>query len=248
MDGAGVYSFAMTEDIYDPNFVKGLFNEMSKTYGITNYISSFGFCERWRRQCIELAPLAPGMIVYDLMTGMGECWNLINQKLKNEGKLVALDISEVMCSQASRQREQVPALDVSLLNEDFLNNSLSDNSAHCVISSFGIKTFSDDQKVVVAEQIARILKPGGSFSLLEISVPKQPLLRPPYMTYLKYCIPLTGKLFMGNPDNYRMLGVYTERFKDCRLMKSLLEQAGLRVELKDLFFGCATALCGTKSK
>ena len=32
----------MPENIYDPMFVQSLFDEMSKTYGITNYISSFG--------------------------------------------------------------------------------------------------------------------------------------------------------------------------------------------------------------
>ncbi len=241
-----VIPLLMTEDIYDPNFVKSLFDEMSKTYGITNYLSSFGFCERWRRQCIQLATIKPGMLVYDLMTGMGECWNLINRRLRNEGKLIALDISEAMCSRASAQRSQMPSLEVELLNEDFLNNSLPDSKADCVISSFGLKTFSDEQKAVVAQQIARILKPGGTYSLLEISVPSSSVLRAPYMTYLKYCIPVTGKLLLGNPDNYRMLGIYTEKFKDCGYMKDLLEKAGLTVELKSFFFGCATALCGSK--
>lgn len=236
----------MTEDMYDPIFVRNLFDEISKTYGVTNYISSFGFCQRWRRQCVELANIAPGMLVYDLMTGMGECWNLINRRLENEGRIVAVDISEVMCTHAYSQKSRIPSLEIELLNEDFLNNSLPDNSADCVISSFGIKTFSDTQKAKVAEQIARILKPGGNFSLIEISVPKQPILQGPYMAYLNYCIPLTGKFLLGNPDNYKMLGIYTEKFKDCRHMKTLLEDAGLDVELKELFFGCATAICGRK--
>lgn len=238
----------MSENIYEPEFVRNLFNEMSSTYGITNYISSFGFCERWRRQCVELASIKPGMVVYDLMTGMGECWNLINQRLKNEGKLFALDFSEEMCDGATKQKKKLPALDVDLINEDFLENSIPDNSADCVISAFGLKTFSDDQKKIVADQIARILKPKANFSLIEISVPEAPLLRNPFMGYLKYCIPVTGKLLLGNPDNYRMLGTYTENFKNCSKMKTQLENAGLEVEYRKFFFGCATALCGRKTK
>ena len=236
----------MPENIYDPMFVQSLFDEMSKTYGITNYISSFGSCERWRRQCIDLATIRSGMVVYDLMTGMGECWGLINRQLKNEGKLVALDISQEMCAQAEKQKRIVPSLEVDLLCENFLDNTLPNNSADCVISSFGIKTFSNQQNESVAQEIARILKPGGNFSLLEISVPKNPILCRLYMTYLKYCIPISGRLFLGNPENYQMLGIYTEQFGDCRIMKHLLEQAGLKVELKTFFFGCATALCGVK--
>lgn len=235
----------MSEDIYHSKFVTRLFDEMSKTYGITNYLSSFGFCERWRRQCVELAIIKPGMLVYDLMSGRGECWHFINQRLKNEGKLIALDISEEMCSRASRQKS-IFSIDMEILNEDFLNNSLPDGAADCVISCFGLKTFSDAQKRIVAKQIARILKPGGNFSLLEISVPSNSLLYSLYINYLKYCIPITGKLFLGNPDNYRMLGIYAEKFRDCSYMKGLLEQAGLKVKLTSLFFGCATALSGDK--
>lgn len=40
-------------DIYKKEFVEHLFNRMSMTYGVTNYISSFGFTERWRKQCIR---------------------------------------------------------------------------------------------------------------------------------------------------------------------------------------------------
>ena len=124
-------------DIYDPNFVKSLFDEMSKTYGLINYIASFGFCERWRRQCVQLATINPGMIVYDLMTGMGECWNLINKKLNNDGRIVAIDISEEMCNLANKQKKALPYLEVDLINEDFLANSIPDGSADCVVSSFG---------------------------------------------------------------------------------------------------------------
>ena len=233
-------------DIYDPNFVKSLFDEMSKTYGLINYIASFGFCERWRRQCVQLPTINPGMIVYDLMTGMGECWNLINKKLNNDGRIVAIDISEEMCNLANKQKKVLPYLEVDLINEDFLANSIPDGSADCVISSFGFKTFSDSQKVIVAREIERILKQSGTFSLVEISVPNSKMLRIPYMAYLRFCIPLVGKIFLGNPDNYRLLWAYTERFENFSFMKKCLEEAGLTVDSTQLFFGCATALYGTK--
>jgi demethylmenaquinone methyltransferase/2-methoxy-6-polyprenyl-1,4-benzoquinol methylase len=60
------------EQIYQRQFVAGLFDDMAATYGLVNVITSFGFCVWWRRQCARLAPLRPGMLVCDLMTGMGE--------------------------------------------------------------------------------------------------------------------------------------------------------------------------------
>jgi ubiquinone/menaquinone biosynthesis C-methylase UbiE len=53
--------------------------------------------------------------------------------------------------QPRKQTKKVlPYLEVDLINEDFLANSIPDGSADCVISSFGFKTFSDSQKVIVA--------------------------------------------------------------------------------------------------
>lgn len=41
------------ENIYDPEFVKGLFNRMSNSYERMNFITSFGFSIRWRRQFLK---------------------------------------------------------------------------------------------------------------------------------------------------------------------------------------------------
>ena len=235
-----------TPDLYNPTFVRAFFDEMSKTYGVTNNISSFGFCKRWREQCVAHVVIRPGMTVYDLMTGMGECWQPIRQQLHDQGYLVALDFSSEMCHRARRHAAEFQPLSVQVVEEDVLRNTLETASADCTVSTFGLKTFSDEQKVVLAQEIARLLRPGGSFSLLEISVPSLPLLRLPYVFYLKYVIPLIGKLLLGNPNNYRLLGVYTKRFGNCHTMAACLRAAGLHVEYKQFFFGCATALVGRK--
>ena len=233
-----------TENIYDPGFVRRLFDEMSATYGITNYISSFGFCQRWRQQCVALASIRPGMTVYDLMSGMGECWHLINRFLRDDGQILALDFSPEMCRRAAARKRRLGDLAVEVMEEDFLANSLPSAAADRVVSAFGLKTFSDPQMAVAAAEIARILKPGGVFSLVEISVPPATLLRLPYLFYLRRIIPLIGRLFLGNPDNYRLLGVYTEAFRNTSEMGRHLAAAGLEVEHRSFFFGCATGLRG----
>ena len=237
---------AIQDDVlYDPQFVAGLFDEMAATYGIVNYLSSFGFCKRWREQCVGMANITPGMTVYDLMTGMGECWSSIGVALDGSGQLVALDISDTMCRRA---RAHVPRMDVPvrLRQEDMLQNDLPSGQADRVVSCFGLKTFAPKQRTTVANEIARLLAPGGRFSLLEISVPSTPLLRLPYMVYLKKVIPHIGRAFLGNPDNYRLLGIYTERFGHIQPFVQKLRRAGLVATPHELFFGCATAVTGYK--
>jgi len=231
--------------LYDPQFVAGLFDEMAETYGLVNYISSFGFCKRWRERCVAMADIAPGMTVYDLMTGMGECWPSIDAALEGAGRVVALDISSTMCRRAHTHIPQME-VPVQLLQQNMLQNTLLSGQADRVVSCFGLKTFSSEQRATLADEIARLLVPGGRFSLLEISVPPAPVLQAPYMFYLKHVIPQIGQLFLGNPDNYRLLGVYTERFGQIDPFVQKLRNAGLVPMRHRLFFGCATAVTGYK--
>lgn len=235
-------------NIYDSQFVVGLFNEMSATYGTVNIISSFGFCLRWRRQCIALTDIRPGHTVYDLMSGMGECWNLIARRLDGRGQIAALDFCPEMCRRSEPQRRHCPGIDVAVMCEDVLSNTIPSASADAVISTFGLKTFSPAQMPILARETARILKPGGAFSFLEISVPRFAPLRWLFMFYLCRVIPLIGWALLGNPDNYRMLGVYTSNFADTGETARCMRAAGLDVREHSFFFGCATAVSGTKPR
>ena len=71
------------KNIYEPQFVENLFVKMSGSYTRMNYITSFGFSERWRKKCVKELNIQEGKVVVDLMTGMGECWNhLFNISIK----------------------------------------------------------------------------------------------------------------------------------------------------------------------
>lgn len=237
----------MREDkLYSPTFVQGMFDEMAATYGWVNLISSFGFTRRWREQCIALVALRPGMEVGDWMSGMGETWHILLRSIQAKGTIVAVDLSPVMVSRARQQPVYQRHGNITVREEDILSNMLPDASMDCVISTFGLKTFSLGQQQRLANEVARVLRPGGQFSFLEISVPPARWLRAPYLFYLHHVIPWIGALFLGNPDNYRMLGIYTERFGNCAPFASMLAVAGLQVQTHRHFFGCATSVSGRK--
>ena len=46
-------------DIYDPQFVKAVFDRCSNRYITFSLICSFGFTERWRQQCVAAMPALP---------------------------------------------------------------------------------------------------------------------------------------------------------------------------------------------
>lgn len=236
----------MNQDIYQPEFVKSLFNEMSATYGFTNYVSSFGFTERWRRACVAGVPLTKNMLVVDLMTGMGETWSLIAPRLGQGGQIRALDIAPEMCRVARERTHRFAGVAIDVIEGDALAAPYANASADCVISSFGLKTFSSSQLVRLAAEVWRIVKPGGAVCFVEISVPKNALLRLLFMFYLQCVIPIVGRLCLGNPANYRCLARYTVSYRDGAAAVEALEGAGFAVERDDLFFGCATRIRAVK--
>lgn len=231
--------------LYDAAFVRGLFDGMAATYGAMNLVSSFGFCDVWRRQCVAAARIVPGEVVLDLMSGMGECWPLVARRLDGRGWLAGIDFSEAMSERARGQARRLAPLAVEVRQEDFLATAVPDASADVAVSAFGLKTFSPEQQATASRELFRILKPGGRFSLVEISKPPARVLRGPYLLYLRRVIPLLGRAFLGNPDNYRLLGLYTEAFAPDHMARCLAE-AGLAVAPRKLFFGCATLFVGTR--
>lgn len=233
------------KNLYDPDFVTSLFDEMSKTYGVVNSLSSFGFCVVWRMQCANLIQYADDARVVDLMSGMAELSITIGKKHPNL-HFEAIDLSPAMCELAQKSVTRNGLQNCNVLHRDALQTRLEGGSVDAVVSTFGLKTFSKSQLEALASEAYRILKPGGQIAFLEISVPPSAILRVPYMFYLRYVIPTIGRVFMGNPDNYRLLGVYTSNFGRCDQAIEIFREAGFTVQPRSFFFGCATGFRGKK--
>ena len=231
--------------IYDRPFVERLFDEMAATYTVVNTLSSFGFCHRWRRQCAAQLSITSGDRVGDLMAGMGEMTRDLDRRIGDRGSIIGVDFSAEMCRHAAKKQDRWTA-EVEVLRADALDSGIPDQSLDAIVSCFGLKTLSDVQVSRLATEVHRMLRPGGQFSFLEISVPRWPPLRIAFMIYLNRLIPLIGKLLLGNPDNYRMLGVYTSAFGDCAAVAGEFRLAGLETEMRQYFFRCATGVVGCR--
>lgn len=234
------------DDIYDLDYLKDLFDKMAESYDRMNYITSFGFSQRWRRQFVERAEIEDGHTVCDFMCGRGECWPFILKGVGKGGRLIGIDVSTGMLRFAHHLRERYASHEIEIREENALATQLPDEHADRVVMAFGLKTLGDDLRSPLAAELYRILKPGGIVSTIEVSDPSGFALRRLYLFYLKRVIPILGRLFLGNPECYRMLGVYTERFKGCEPVVETMRNAGFEAELVSYFHGCATGIVARK--
>lgn len=236
------------QDIYDPSYVKGVFDRCSGRYIAFSYACSLGFTERWRRQSVEaLPPTARGNLRgYDLMAGTGEVWPHLFKAKANIESVTAVDISSGMHRRAVQRLHDMRSEKIEFIEDDVLQSALPDESADFVISTFGLKTFNLEQQAKLASLTARVLKPGGVYSFIEASDPKDWALRPLYLFHLKRVLPLIEKTMLRGAQDFSMIGAYCMNFGDIRPFAEKLEEEGLQAEVRPYFFGCATGVSGRK--
>ncbi|HMJ47737.1 MAG TPA: class I SAM-dependent methyltransferase [Ferruginibacter sp.] len=236
----------MTENIYNPEFVKSLFNRMSGSYERMNYITSFGFSIRWRKQFIKRFERTKNKIeIIDLLTGMGETWNAVKNMFPN-AKLTGLDFSAEMLNSARKKSQQHFKNEVKLVQQDVLESNLPGNHFDIVICAFGLKTFNSDQIKILAIETRRILKSGGKFSFIEVSKPGNIILKALYKFYLGKIIPIFGGILLANPSVYKMLWRYTDKFSNAKNAARIFKEVGLHTNYESYFYGCATGFHGNK--
>jgi demethylmenaquinone methyltransferase/2-methoxy-6-polyprenyl-1,4-benzoquinol methylase len=187
-----------------------------------------------------------GAVVVDLMAGTGEVWPHVLKRFPDLARITAVDISHRMHLDAVARLHGAYAGRITHLEADALQADLPEGQADIVVSTFGLKTFNADQQAVLARQVARMLKPGGQFSLIEASDPKGWPLRPFYRFYLDRMLPQIERFFLKGAHDFSMIGAYTRNFHDCAHMAEALQDAGLEVSLRRHFFGCASSVVGTK--
>jgi len=179
------------------------------------------------------------------MSGLGENWGILQAKFPNSF-FYALDFSEEMITSSQLKNENKFNNRFDILQKDILNDELPKDYFDVVTCAFGLKTFDENQLDILAQRIYHILKSGGQFTFIEISVPSNKILSYFYEFYLSKIIPLLGSLFLGNPADYKLLWLYTANFKNSNKTRSIFEKHGLNITLKKYFFGCATGFKGYK--
>lgn len=249
------------QDIHDPDFVAALFDRCGPNYRWWSQVASFGMVSLWRRQAtarlagarhmgrIENGQLGPAPVaaphVVDLMAGTGEVWRHIDRQFPG-ARITAVDISPQMHRRAVARLHATRSDRITHLTGDALASSLGDGEADLVISSFGLKTLSPEQQVRLAREIARILRPGGAFAMIEASDPVGWALRPLYRLYLDRILPLIERLFLNGAQDFAMIGAYTQAFGNCTGFARALRDAGLTVSERAHVFGCATSVAGVR--
>jgi demethylmenaquinone methyltransferase/2-methoxy-6-polyprenyl-1,4-benzoquinol methylase len=178
--------------------VNDLFNTIAPRYDLINDLQSGGLHRYWKRRLIREANGRPGERALDLCCGTGD----VSFALARQGLDVAgLDFSAPMLAVANqRLKDRFPDSRVKFLQGDAQQIPFPDNSFDLVTISYGLRNLADWEKGL--REMQRVARPGGRLLVLDFGRPDNAVWREIYFGYLRYFVPILGRIFCGDADTH----------------------------------------------
>ena len=224
--------------------VTKMFDTISKDYDGLNRVISFGIDIKWRKKVVEIVKKQQPKTILDIATGTGDL--AINLAETSAEEIVGLDISPGML-EVGKEKVKAKQLDnrVKMIIGDSENMPFEDNTFDAITVAFGVRNFETLENGL--KDILRVLKPGGTFVILETSVPTKFPFKHGYKVYSKFILPSIGRLFSKDKTAYKYLSESASVFPYGEALNNILRNIGfINVEDKPQTFGVATIYTASK--
>ncbi|WJJ96215.1 bifunctional demethylmenaquinone methyltransferase/2-methoxy-6-polyprenyl-1,4-benzoquinol methylase UbiE [Algibacter luteus] len=224
--------------------VTQMFDNISGDYDGLNRVISFGIDIKWRKRVVEIVKKSNPDTVLDIATGTGDL--AINLAETNATKIVGLDISSGML-EIGKQKINKKSLEskIEMVLGDSENMPFEDDSFDAITVAFGVRNFETLENGL--KEIYRVLKPHGTFVILETSVPTKTPFKQGYKYYTKNILPLIGKAFSKDRSAYKYLSDSASVFPYGEALNNILRNIGfINVEDFPQTFGVATIYKSSK--
>lgn len=224
--------------------VAQMFDNISKEYDGLNRVISFGIDVKWRKKVVDIVAKSKAMRILDIATGTGDL--AINLAQTEAQEIIGLDISDGMLEVGRKKIAEKKLSDkITMTLGDSENIPFEDNSFDAITVAFGVRNFENLEKGLA--EILRVLKPQGTFVILETSVPTKTPFKQGYKVYSKYILPTIGKVFSKDRSAYSYLSESASVFPYGETLNNILRQIGFsNVEDLPQTFGVATIYKATK--
>ncbi len=226
----------------DPRRVREMFGRLSGRYDLMNNIITMGRVGAWRKKMLEAASLAGDENILDVGTGTGA----IARRFAGGAPGVRVTASDFSKRMIETGRQSPGGEKVRWCLADALWLPFADEGFDLVTSGYLVRNVADLQRAF-SEQ-ARVLKPGGVLLCLETCPPPRSPFRPLLLFYIRYVLPLLGRMVAGSRGSYAYLAESTEGFETPEGLARVIEGSGLVVvRTERLMFGTQVLVTARKT-
>ncbi|TNJ44656.1 bifunctional demethylmenaquinone methyltransferase/2-methoxy-6-polyprenyl-1,4-benzoquinol methylase UbiE [Tamlana fucoidanivorans] len=224
--------------------VTQMFDTISRDYDGLNRVISFGIDIKWRKKVVEMVKKTAPSTILDIATGTGDL--AINLAETQASKIIGLDISSGML-EIGKEKVKNKNLEskIDMVLGDSENMPFEDNTFDAITVAFGVRNFENLENGL--KEIYRVLKPTGTFVILETSIPTKTPYKQGYNFYSKHILPLIGKIFSKDRSAYKYLSESASVFPYGEALNNILRKIGfINVEDFPQTFGVATIYKSSK--
>jgi demethylmenaquinone methyltransferase/2-methoxy-6-polyprenyl-1,4-benzoquinol methylase len=224
------FNIVWTQELND------VFADVAPYYDRANYFASLGLWGYFLRQFMATVDIKPGEKMLDVCGGT----NAIGIALLNREPTLdvhAIDRSAAM-QEVGRQRAEARGFHIKSVIDDVHTLPYPDNTFDIVTLQFASRHLRIRR---VAQEIRRVLKPGGRFYHSDMLRPANRTVEQIYYAYLRFCLWFTGTLFRSgrpalNCKDYFIQAL--QMFYSAGELTDLLEDVGFQpVTAKTVFYG-----------
>jgi len=230
--------------------VGDLFASIAPRYDLINDLQSFGLHRAWKRRLVRLARPLPGERALDLCCGTGD----IAFALARSGlDVVGLDFSEPMLavararSKASRDARPDSPPAPEFIQGDAQQIPFPDNQFDLVTIGYGLRNLASWEAGLM--EMKRVAKPGGRLLVLDFGKPENALWRALYFSYLRWMLPIFGKLFCHDWQAYAYIFESLMNYPAQKGVAAKMEKLNLAdIRMLNLMGGVMSINFGRKSR
>ncbi len=205
-----------------PGAARALFNRFARHYDLINQIFSLGSGAWYRRSCLRQAGVGPGAVVVDVAVGTGLLAREAQRLMQGCGTLIGVDLSESMLALAQK------SLRIPLIQGTAEALPLADGIADFVTMGYALRHLSDIG--LALREARRLLRPGGTLVLLEISAPANPVIRKMLGAFVGGVLPALSALIARNRQAKALMDYHWQTiaaYAPPEVVLASMRQAGL---------------------
>lgn len=222
-------------------YVDHLFDDTAGDYDFVERLLGLGTGPWYRHMALERAGLVPGMQVLDVATGTGLVAREALAIVGPAGGLVGLDPSAGMLGQAA-------GLHIPLVRALGERLPFGDARFDFVSMGFALRHVADLEALFA--EMHRVLKPGGTACILEITQPQSAWVSVPLRLFMTRGVPLLAAL-RGRYGHARdLMRFYWDTIEACvppEQVLAALERAGFEAPRRGVVLGMFSEYAGRRT-
>jgi demethylmenaquinone methyltransferase / 2-methoxy-6-polyprenyl-1,4-benzoquinol methylase len=220
-----------TDETSRRRFLNHLFDDTAGDYDFVERLLGLGSGPWYRRMALQRAGLRPGMRVLDIATGTGLVAREALAVVGTQGSVIGLDPSEGMLEQAGLLKiplvralgERLPCRDASF---DFVS------------MGFALRHVAELEPLFC--EMRRVLKPGGSACILEITHPRHPLIAAPLRVFMTRVVPAIARFSSRHHQAKDLMQFYWDTIEACvppEAVLTALRRSGFEAPTRAVLLG-----------